>query len=197
MLAWFSPAQLLHLMLFHQGIVLGHRMMGMIFIWNGGGREARATETKRRNGRHCGRWKSTRKSWTLSRRGQRNTTQIHSKPPHSGSLWNNLFKNQSISGGCHLCALLECQLWLISAPTDRVFTFSTVVKASGKKAAYPVRAYSNATVWQWTTECFFINKFLILDIEFYTFSISLISHQYAYSVHLYICLCIFDKIGNI
>lgn len=94
--------------------------------------------------RHYGRWKSMRKSRTLSRRGQRNRTQIHSKSACSGSLWNNLFKYQSISGGCHLCALLECQPWLISTPMDHVFTFSSVVKASGKKAAYPVRVCNNA-----------------------------------------------------
>lgn len=122
---------------------LGHRMMGMIFIRHGGEREARAMETEKRNGRHGGRWKSMRKSWTLSRREQRNTTQIHSKPAPSGSVWNNLFKNQSISGGCHLCALLECQLWLISSSMGHVFTSSTVVKTSGK-AAHPVRVCNNA-----------------------------------------------------
>lgn len=49
-------------LLFHQGTVLGHRMMGMVFIWHGGEREVRAMETKMRNRRCCERWKSMRKS---------------------------------------------------------------------------------------------------------------------------------------
>lgn len=148
---------------FQQGMALGHRMMGMIFIWHRV-REKWEYGDKKEKWRHCGRCRSMRESWTLSRRGQRNTTQIQSKSLHSGSVWNTLFKNQSISGCCHLCALLGCQLWLLSTPTDHVLTFSTVVKASGKKAAYPVRVCSNAGGL--VTECFFINKFLILDTEF-------------------------------